>query len=238
MMANNGVIVSQDVANESGNFDVQAFRLSAIMWLVDNNIPITQFEQPAFRAMMECANPEAEKALWMSHTSVNSFVIRLYDHLKPQVIAQLSKAMSVIHISFDGWTTKGGKRGFFGVVAHFVDQYGEIRDVAIDLPQLSGAHSGDRIAGCVAKTLQSFGILPQKLGYFVLDNASNNDTAVTTLGALYGFIPRHRRLRCAAHTINLVGQSVIFGTNRDAFENNNANLAVSLSLHNISFCLR
>jgi hypothetical protein len=73
-----------------------------------------------------------------------------------------------------GWTTKGGKRGFFGVVAHFVDQYGEIRDVVIDLPQLSGSQSGDRIAGCVAKTLQSFGILLQKLGYFVLDNASNN----------------------------------------------------------------
>jgi hypothetical protein len=74
------------------------------MWLVDNNIPIAHFVQPAFRAMIECANPEAEKALWLSHTSVNSFVIRLYDHLKPQVIVQLSKAMSVIHICFDGWS--------------------------------------------------------------------------------------------------------------------------------------
>jgi hypothetical protein len=48
------------------------------------------------------------------------------------VIAQLSKAMSVIHISFYRWMTKGGKRGFFGVVAHFVDQYSEIREMAID----------------------------------------------------------------------------------------------------------
>jgi hypothetical protein len=35
-------------------------------------------------------------------------------------------AGSKIHISFDGWTTKGGKRGFLGVVAHYVDSHGNL----------------------------------------------------------------------------------------------------------------
>ena len=131
--------------------------------------------------------------------------MRLYDYMKPQVISLLDSAMSQVYISFDGWTTKGSKRGFFGIVAHFVDSRGIVRDVAIDLPQLSGAHSGDRIADCVKKTLQAFRITAPKLGYFVLDNASNNNTAIATLGHRYGFLFSHRRLRCGAHTINLVG---------------------------------
>jgi hypothetical protein len=82
--------------------------------------------------------------------------MRLYDYMKPWVISLLDSAMSQVHISFDGWTTKGGKRGFFGIVAHFVDSRGIVHNVAIDLPQLSGAHLGDRIADCVEKTLQVF----------------------------------------------------------------------------------
>jgi hypothetical protein len=38
----------------------------------------------------------------------------------------------------------------------------------------------------------------------MLDNAYNNDATVKKLGSKYGFVASHRRLRCAAHTINLV----------------------------------
>jgi hypothetical protein len=228
MLTGAGVRVSQAIANEIGNFDVQAFRLSAVCWLVDNNISLRQFEDPAFRAMIQFANLEAEKSLWMSHNSVNRFVMRLYRYMQPQVVKQLGEAISKIHISFDGWTTKGGKRGFFGVVAHYATAHGVIKDVAIDLPQLTGAHTGDRIADCIERTLQAFGVDAAKLGYFMLDNSYNNDSAIKKLASKYGFIASHRRLRCGAHTINLVGQAVIFGSNKDAFNNDDANIIVSL----------
>ncbi|KAA8615967.1 hypothetical protein PtrV1_11367 [Pyrenophora tritici-repentis] len=224
MMLKGGFGVSQRVANEIGNFDVQSFRIAAVSWLVDNNLALCQFEDPAFRRMIHFANPEAEQALWSSRTSVAQFVMRLYNFMQPQVVDELRCAASKIHISFDGWTVKGGKRGFFGIVAHFATAEGDLRDVAIDLPQLSGAHTGDRIADCVAETLQKFNITAQNVGYFMLDNAFNNDTAIATLGAKFGFKSKHRRLRCSAHTINLVGQSIIFGSNKDAF-NNDENLA-------------
>ena len=146
--------------------------------------------------------------------------------MQPQVVKQLGEAASKIHISFNGWTTKGGKRGFFGVVAHYATARGVVKDVAIDLPQLTGAHTGDRIADCIEKTLQAFGVEAAKLGYFMLDNAYNNDSAIKTLGSKYGFVASHRRLRCSAHTINLVGQAVIFGSNKDAFDNDEANVIV------------
>ncbi|KAI0603858.1 hypothetical protein TUN205_11899, partial [Pyrenophora tritici-repentis] len=198
-MTEGGVDVPQGVANELGNFDVQRFRYAAVTWLVDNNHPLREFETPAFRQMIEFANPEAADALW--------------------VVQMLSSAISKIHISFDGWTTKGGKRGFFGVVAHFADADGTIRDLPIALPQLTGAHTGERIAEVVGNIIDVFGITRSQLGYFVLDNAYANDTAVTKLAQRFEFTASHHRLRCGPHTLNLVGQMIIFGFDKDAYDN-------------------
>ena len=76
--------------------------------------------------------------------------MRLYDYLKPRVVQELSQALSKIHISFDGWTTKGGKRGFLGVVTYYVDSYGDLQDLLITLPQLAGAYSGEKIAEVIS----------------------------------------------------------------------------------------
>jgi hypothetical protein len=94
------------------------------------------------------------------------------------------------------------------------------------MEQLSGVHSGERIASCIESTLRKFGITASKLGYFVLDNAYNNDTAIKTLGSKYGFVASHRCLRCSAHTINLVSQAVLFSSNKDDFDNDAVNLQV------------
>jgi type IV pilus biogenesis protein CpaD/CtpE len=170
------------------------------------------------------ANLEAESALWASHHSVSRYVVRLYDYLKPRDIKELSQALSKIHLSFDGWTTKGGKRGFLGIVAHYVDSQGNLKDLPIALPQLTGAHSGERIAEVVCKTLQEFGINQLKVGYFVLDNASNNDSAVLAIAQNMGFNATYRRLRCGPHTLNLIGQMLLWGKDADAYNNNTSEL--------------
>lgn len=169
--------------------------------------------------MIRFANPEAEAALWVSHTSVSTFVMRLFRSIQPQVVDALSSAVSKIHVSFDGWTTKGGKRGFFGVVAHFADAAGIIQDLPIDLPELAGAHTGEAIAKAISMTLSAYGVTSNRLGYFVLDNAANNDTAIAALAREYNFDPAYRRLRCSCHTLNLIGQAIIFGNNKDAYGN-------------------
>lgn len=219
VMIEAGLGVPQDIANSLGNFNVQRFRYAAVAWLVDNNHPLREFETPAFRQMIEFANPEAADALWVSHNSVASFVMRLYRYMEPQVITMLSSAISKIHISFDGWTAKGGKRGFYGIVAHFADTNGVVRDLPIALPQLTGSHSGERIAEIIDKTLVAFSIIFGRIGYFVLDNAYSNDTAVAALASKYSFIASQHRLRCGPHTLNLVGQMIIFGFDKDAYEN-------------------
>jgi hypothetical protein len=144
--------------------------------------------------------------------------MRLFRFMQPKVVEALSAAVSKVHISFDGWTTKGGKCGFIGIIAHYADATGVIRDLPIDLPQLQGSHLGERIAEIVERTLETYGIFPSKLGYFVLDNATNNDTAVAAIARVYGFNAAHRRLRCP-HILNLIGQAIIFGKDKEAYDN-------------------
>lgn len=56
--------------------------------------------------------------------------MRLYDYLKPRVIKELSKTLSEIHLSFDGWTTKSGKRGFLKIVSVLRRHPGQLKEHA------------------------------------------------------------------------------------------------------------
>ena len=120
--------------------------------------------------------------------------MRLYDHLRPKITNDLSKSISKIYFSFDGWTVKGGKKGFCGIVAYYVNSLGYIKDLLLALLQLLGAHSGERIALVIQEILRSFAIAPSNVRYFVLDNAANNNTAVRAIAQYYGFNAEERRL--------------------------------------------
>lgn len=61
------------------------------------------------------------------------------------------------------------------------------------------------MAEVVLKTLDLFSISAQIVGYFVLNNASNNNLAVAVMGQKLGFSASDRRHRCGPYTLNLVG---------------------------------
>ena len=150
--------------------------------------------------MIQIASFEAERALWASHNSVSRYVVRLYNYLKPKVVLELYKSMSKIHISFDRWTTKGSKRGYLSIVAHYVDSKGVLKDLLIALLQLTNAYSSKAIAKIVLIIFKEFNIAMGKLGYFVLNNAYNNNTTITTVASKIAFNATKRRLACGPHT--------------------------------------
>ena len=80
--------------------------------------------------------------MWRSLCSVATYAIRLFKLLKPQIVLALSAAVSKIHISFNSWTTKGRKRGFFRIVAYFATAASAVHDLPISLLQLASAHTG------------------------------------------------------------------------------------------------
>ena len=67
--------------------------------------------------------------------------------------------------------------------------------------------------------------IKDKLGYFMLDNATSNDTAMRDLkrrlranNPFTKFTHQWRRLRCLGHIFNLVARQILFGNDKDIFE--------------------
>jgi hypothetical protein len=66
--------------------------------------------------------------------------------------------------------------------------------------------------------LQQFGIDKSNLGYFVLDNAPNNNTTLVELRKVMGFDPKEKRLRCMGHILNLIAKAYLFGQDVSEFQ--------------------
>jgi hypothetical protein len=63
-----------------------------------------------------------------------------------------------------------------------MDAHGVVQDFVLGLLELYRQHSGVNIASVVVTTLTNFRVEKNSVGYFVLDNAyNNNNTAVASL---------------------------------------------------------
>ncbi|KAM3454860.1 hypothetical protein MY8738_008734 [Beauveria namnaoensis] len=51
-----------------------------------------------------------------------------------------------------------------------------------------------------------------RVGYFTLDNAANNDTCIEDIAFELGFCATERRIRCAAHILNLSVRAMLYGS--------------------------
>jgi hypothetical protein len=68
-----------------------------------------------------------------------------------------------------------------------MDANSSVNDFVSGLLELHRQHSGVNIASVVATTLTNFGVDKDLVGYFVLNNAFNNNATVASLADLYSF---------------------------------------------------
>jgi hypothetical protein len=90
--------------------------------------------------------------------------------------------------------------------------------------EMTNRHNGKAIAANVLAVINDYD-LRDKVGFFVLDNASSNNTAVAILRETLQFDPKVRRLRCIGHILNLVAQQLLFGSDFEKFEGEIARVA-------------
>ena len=67
-----------------------------------------------------------------------------------------------------------------GVVAHYVTEDCKLEHHTLALKDIDGEHDGSHLAAAIMEVIEDWGFAP-KLGYFVMDNASNNDTMMKSL---------------------------------------------------------
>jgi hypothetical protein len=71
---------------------------------------------------------------------------------------------------------------------HDLNSEGKLVNHLLRLPKLHRAHTGNNIAAVATAILQLFSVDNASNGYLVLNNASNNNTAVKSLAEEFGFI--------------------------------------------------
>lgn len=91
----------------------------------------------------------------------------------------LQSALSKIHLTIDLWTSPNNL-AIIGIIAHYISDSGQLEHSVLALREVDGDHSGDNQSLCVLEVIVEYGIA-SKLGFFVMDNASNNDTLIMGL---------------------------------------------------------
>ncbi|EKG08943.1 Ribonuclease H-like protein, partial [Macrophomina phaseolina MS6] len=153
-----------------------------------------------------------------SHLTIRKWLLGEFNRHKGVVTEVLHGAPGLIHLSFDGWSSRN-RLSLLGLNVHFLSSSGKVRQFLIGLPELEGRHTGVNLAEEVACVIAEWDI-GLKIGYFITDNADNNNACLEALAKEHGFDVKWRRLRCCGHIINLVVRRILFGKDADAFEDN------------------
>lgn len=206
-----------ELLNDSVNKDTLEYLY--VRYTVNANVPFSQVEHPDFRILLDYINSAANTALPNSNNTIRSRVMELYQEGKQRVALILQAALSSIHITCDSWTTPN-HIGAWGLVSHFTSEEGVLCELLLSLSEQQGSHSGFNQAQTVLNTLTSYNIR-NRLGYFVMDNATTNDSLMEHIsadleseGIVYN--ARQHRLRCNGQIINLAVSAFLFGKHPDA----------------------
>ena len=145
-----------------------------VKFIVACNIPLRLVECPEFRAFISYLNKDVDRWLNTSHNTIREWVMRQFKNEKAVVKMRLQKARSKIHISLDIWTSTNNK-AIMGITAVYIEEDGQLNHTVLAVKEIEGNHHGENLAPLVMEVIKDWEIAEQ-LGYFVMDNASNNDT--------------------------------------------------------------
>ncbi|OWT42367.1 BED zinc finger domain-containing protein [Pochonia chlamydosporia 170] len=196
------------------------------------SLPFRLVECAEFRALLCYVNADIDTWLPDTHQTIKKWIMRQYEDQKEKVKQRIQSAKSRIHISCDLWTSPNSL-AILGVVAHYVTEDGKLEHHTLALKDIDGEHDGSHLAAAIMEVVEDWGFA-SKLGYFVMDNATNNDTMMKSLSLALlrqfdiQYDPKSHRLRCQGHIINLAAKSFLFVTGNETLEHEDS------GLHNVT----
>lgn len=192
----------------------ERFKEALLHWMVYCHIAIFQLiNGTKFRVLLEALNSDIAAQL-PGRNTIRKWVLDLYQKEKQRLRKDLWQAKSMLHISFDLWSSPNNL-ALIAIIVHYIDTQGNAKQRLLAVKEVEGEHSGLNIAGVLLEVFKDYQI-GRQIGYFVVDNAQNNDTAIEeVLRALFPHMSakkrKQRRLRCLGHVINLAAQRFILG---------------------------
>ena len=181
-------------------------------WVIDLDLTFRQATHRRTCEIFAMCLEDSDKVLPKSPAAISSWVREKWfgdAGRRVWLKEQLHFTKSKIHLSTDVWTSEEGTN-YLAVVSHFLDERHRLQTALLDLPTLKGPHSGENIAKVLSAVVEFYDIAPT-LGFFMMDNASNNDTCMHQLAKRYSTVTPQSRLRCVGHMLNLIVKALLFG---------------------------
>jgi hypothetical protein len=137
-----------------GLYDQKVSNLRLINWIVNHNLPFRLVATPDFRLFINSINPGVKIP---SKGTILSLLNNKYKKVVPEMRRKLQTAMGMIHLTFDGWTSRQNT-SFLGVSARFLDKDWNHQTVLLGLPPLARHHTGQAIHEEAKRMLEFFGV--------------------------------------------------------------------------------
>ncbi|EAQ93229.1 hypothetical protein CHGG_01464 [Chaetomium globosum CBS 148.51] len=178
-------------------FDRAEFQRRIVRWLISANLPFRTAEHPYLRDVFSYLNPSVDiQKANLSEKTVHALAVREVERHKDAVVKTLQESPGLVHLVFDGWTSRN-RLSLYGVSAVFRDEEGTPHKIVLGLPEMSDRHTGENIAEAILDVIRNYGI-EKKIGYFTVDNATNNDAALKIIEC-----DAFEREVCASRLVNL-----------------------------------
>jgi hypothetical protein len=100
--------------------------------------------------------------------------MRAYEAEKQHVQQALQSPRSKIHFTVDLWTSANSK-ALLGMIGHYFADSRDLCQSVLALREFDGPHTGKNQSQIVIKVIEEYRIA-SKVGYFMMDNAENNET--------------------------------------------------------------
>ena len=185
-----------------------------VEWIVERRHSFNETESEALHKIFEYLDPRSMNAL-MSRMTTHRDITKYFETAKVTIKEPLSLARSRIHISYDLWTSPNHK-AMIAIVAHWTAEDYEVKTALLAIREVHEEHTGENIANVVYPVMKEYDI-HTRFGYYVGDNATNNDTSLRFLDqhlrndGYHGFDIDQCRLRCFAHEMQLATKALLFG---------------------------
>ncbi|XP_025881816.1 zinc finger BED domain-containing protein RICESLEEPER 2-like [Oryza sativa Japonica Group] len=185
-------------------YDHDHTKLLIARMIILHDYPFRIVEHKGFNALMKWMNPSYE---FIGRKAIKSECMKLYESEKEHLRKSLREA-ETISLTTDMWTSNQNLQ-YMCLVAHYIDVNWVLQCRVLNFVEVEPPHTGIVIAQAIFDCLVDWKI-EDKVMTITLDNASNNDTAVSNLKSKLAarknaqFDPDYFHVRCAAHIVNLV----------------------------------
>jgi len=150
-----------------------------VRWISSCSIGFRMAERSEFRDLLFFLNPGINTWLPTEHHTIQTWTMRAYEAEKQHVQQALQSAQSKIHFTVDLWTSSNSK-ALLGMIGHYFADNGDLCQSVLALRELDGQHTGENQSQLIMKVIEEYRIA-SKVGYFMMDNAENNETMIRSL---------------------------------------------------------